>query len=84
MSCACKNKEYHPCQHGGKCQCGGKCKKNNFLNAAGQYDEHHLNVVGDLGDFRNEGTNTVKLILYILGAGFLITLGIGTYKELNN
>lgn len=82
MSCACKNKEYHPCQHGGKCQCGGKCKQNGFLNAAGQYDEHHFNITG-LEDFRDETKNSAKLIFYVLGAAFLITLGIGMYKEIN-
>ena len=41
MSCNCKNKEYHSCQHGGECKCGGKCKEG-FVNMAGQYDEHHI------------------------------------------
>ena len=46
MGCSCKNKEYHPCQNGGKCQCGGKCKK-----------EQYLNVAGSIEDFKSEEKN---------------------------
>ena len=39
MSCACKNKEYHPCQHGKPCECGGKCKEDNYFNVVSSIDE---------------------------------------------
>ena len=81
MSCKCKNKEYHPCQNGGECKCGGKCK-NDFLNMAGQYDEHQFNAVGDIDDFKEEGKNTGKLILYIIGGIVFLLIGMSIYKKI--
>ena len=80
MSCNCKNKEYHPCQHGGECKCGGKCKEG-FVNMAGQYDEHHFNVSG-IEDFKKEEKNTGKLLLYIVGGIAFLTIGLTLYKKL--
>lgn len=80
MSCNCKNKEYHPCQHGGECKCGGKCKQE-YLNMAGQYDEHHFNVSG-IDDFEKEGRNTGKLLLNVVGGVFFLIVAMAIYKKL--
>ena len=70
MGCNCKNKEYHPCQNGGKCQCGGKCKKRNYSNVAGSLD-----------DFKNEESSMGKAVLQLAGG---LTLGIIAYMLYNN
>ena len=57
MGCNCKNKEYHPCQNGGKCQCGGKCKKRNYSNVAGSLDDFKKVMIEN---------NTVKVLLQII------------------
>ena len=92
MGCKCKNKnkEFHPCQNGGKCKCGGKCKKknkvvendNNFLNAAGQYDEHKFNAAGSLEDFKSDKYDKKKMIGYAISAVILIGLSYMIYKKL--
>ena len=86
MGCNCKNKntDFHPCQHGGKCQCGGQCRKqqdNSFLNAAGQYDEHHFNVAGSVEDFKDETENVGRVILYTIGGLTLAGIGYYLYKN---
>ena len=91
MSCNCKNKEYHPCQNGGECKCGGKCKKNDFNNASGQYDEHlnatgqyeeHNNIAGTLADFKNESSNTNKLVYKLVGLGLVLGLTYIIYTKI--
>ena len=92
MGCACKNKnkEFHPCQNGGECQCGGKCKNknkgididSNFLNAAGQYDEHKFNAAGSLGDFKSGVHDRKKLIGYLVTATILIGISYMIYKKI--
>ena len=86
MGCACKNKnkEFHPCQNGGECKCGGKCKKQNneFLNAAGQYDEHNFNAAGSLEEFKNEDKNVGRMILYTIGGLTLAGVGYYLYKRM--
>ena len=87
MGCACKNKnkEFHPCQNGGECQCGGKCKgkqRDDFYNAAGQYEEHNFNVAGSLEEFKKEEKNVGRLILYTLGGLTLAGVGYYLYKRI--
>ena len=69
MSCSCKNKEYHPCQNGGKCQCGGKCKK-----------EQYLNVAGSIEDFKSEEKNVSNAVIQLASG---LTLGIIAYMLYN-
>ena len=71
MSCGCKNKEYHPCQHGQKCQCGGKCKQ-----------EKYLNVVGDIDEFKDESKSVGKGILYLVGGLTLAIMSYIVYKNI--
>lgn len=73
MGCGCKNKEYHPCQNGGKCKCGGRCKKENYSNAAGSLDE-----------FKDESKNIGKSILFFVGGVGLLVTGIIIYYKMKN
>jgi len=86
MGCACKNKnkEFHPCQHGGECQCGGKCKQENNVvgDGAGQYNEHNFNAAGSLEEFKKEEKNVGRLILYTLGGLTLAGVGYYLYKRI--
>ena len=71
MSCECKNKEYHPCQHGYECQCGGKCKQDNYLN-----------VVGSLDEFKDESKSVNKGVWFLVGALTLTITGYLIYRQL--
>ncbi len=71
MGCACKNKEYHPCQHGGKCKCGGKCKK-----------ESYSNLVGSLDEFKDEDKNVGRAILYGVGGVTLAVLAFYLFRKI--
>ena len=87
MSCKCKNKnkEFHPCQHGGKCQCGGKCRKDkdNYMNAAGQYEEHKFNWSGTLADnFKEDPHSKKKMIGYVVLGIILVAGSLMLYKQI--
>jgi len=71
MGCNCKNKEYHPCQNGGKCQCGGKCKK-----------EQYLNVVGSIEDFKSEEKNVSKAVIQFASGLSLCIISFLLYMKL--
>ena len=71
MSCGCKNKEYHPCQNGGKCQCGGKCKK-----------EKYVNVAGSIEEFKSEEKNISKAVIQLSGGVILAIISFLLYSKL--
>lgn len=71
MSCGCKNKEYHPCQNGGKCKCGGKCKKQNYFNAVGSLDE-----------FKEDDKNISGAVLKLVAGISLTIVGLVIYSKL--
>lgn len=71
MACGCKNKEYHPCQNGGKCKCGGKCKKNNYSNIAGSLD-----------DFKNDEKNVSNAVIQFASGLSLGIISLLLYMKL--
>ena len=81
MSCNCKSKENHPCQNGGECQCGGSCKKQDFLNATGQYEEHN-NAAGSLDEFKDGGEDKNKLVYRIVMLAFVVGLTYMIYTKI--
>ena len=72
MSCGCKNKEYHPCQHGKPCECGGKCKEDNYFN-----------VVSSINEFKDESRSIKRGVLFLAGGLALAVIGYMIYKEIS-